>query len=111
MRIAVPLVLFALLAACATPGGRKPDWTAFADCAGAYRANAAIADPSRPASMTAMVSEVADDYEKAARARHGGDPETAARDVSARSAAKTRTFAGRPREAAEQFIEACPQTE
>jgi hypothetical protein len=115
MKITLALLMIAALAACAAPRAHDPRWMAFADCAGAYRVNAAIADPSRPASMTAMVSESADDYEKAARDRYVLEPHTTAeqaqRDVAARVSAKVKAFSGKPRGEVEKFIDTCPQTE
>lgn len=113
MRIVPALLTLGALAACASSHGSEAHWGAFADCAAAYRVNAAIADPTRAASMTAMVSETADDYERAARARYVEANRTTAdqaqRDVAARVAAKMRAFTGKPREEVEKFIDACPQ--
>ena len=94
----------------AAPG---PAWKVYADCAAAYLANARLADPDRPAAMTAQVSDVANDYSAAAvarrRAQLGGSKAAAGRAVAARVAEKARAFAARPREAVEQVIDACPQ--
>ncbi|HEX3366676.1 hypothetical protein [Phenylobacterium sp.] len=89
-----------------------PGWTVYADCAAAYLANARLADPDRPALMTAQVSDVADDYAAAAaklRVRRGGSAAASRRAVEARIAQKTRLFAGQSREAVEHIIDACPQ--
>jgi hypothetical protein len=91
----------------AEPAG-TPGWRVYADCAAAYLANARIADPDRPAAMTAQVSDVAKDYEAAARARYGRGKGAAA-TVRARIARQARAFAARPREANERAIDACPQ--
>lgn len=90
-----------------------PRWQALADCAAAYQANARIADPDRPAAMTAQISDVADDYAKAAaaaRRRAIPSSSTAARRAVAARAGKAATRdAALPREAVEKLIEACPQ--
>lgn len=134
MRIAsLSLLLVGLAAACATPKGGKPDWTVYADCSAAYRVNARIADPSRPASMTSMVSETADDYQKAAVERFRQQPhpshdypmteplpgsQTGHVDrssagiifaVTARVVETIGKFTNLPREEVEKFIDACPQ--
>lgn len=101
------LVLILATPALAAPKAAK--WQAFADCAAAYRANAAIKDPERAASMTAMISETADDYRKAAVKAHRG--RDAQRAVAERIALKTATFAQQSRAEVERFIDACPQTE
>jgi hypothetical protein len=88
-----------------------PDWTLYADCAGAYLANARLADPDRPAAMTAQISDVAKDYVAAAltryRARHAAAG--ARRAVQARVDAKAAGFAAQPRDVVERVIDACPQ--
>jgi hypothetical protein len=85
-----------------------PGWRVYADCAAAYLANARIADPDRPAAMTAQISDVAKDYEAAARARYR--PATGAgRAVRTRIERQARAFYGQPREAVEKIIDACPQ--
>lgn len=100
-----------LSAAAATPAR----WTTLADCAAAYQANARLADPDRPASMTAQISDVASDYAKAAahayRQQAGGTASQSKHAVDARIASKTSTFGARPREEVERFIDACPQTD
>ena len=90
-----------------------PGWTAYADCAAAYLANARVADANRPAAMIAQVSDVANDYEAAARARYRrqlkASPAAAAGAVHARIVGQTRIFELQPREAVERIIDACPQ--
>jgi hypothetical protein len=88
--------------ACASPA---TGWKAYAACAAAYQVNAALADPGRAASMTAMVSEVADEYLTAAKARHAD-----AHEVEAYAGERAASFRRQPRERVEAFIEACPQT-
>jgi hypothetical protein len=106
MRFPIALALTALPTACAT-APRAPDWTVFADCAAAYRINAGIADPARPASMTQMVSETADEYEAAAlRTAKGGRPA-----VTARVRETVGRLAPLAREEVEKLIDACPQPE
>ena len=102
-----------IAASLAWPGlslsaAKVPGWTVYADCAAAYLANARVADPDRPAAMIAQVSDVANEYEAAARARYR--PARAARAaVRARIERQTKVFAARPREAVEHLIDACPQ--
>ncbi|MGZ6016936.1 MAG: hypothetical protein ACXWKM_14450 [Phenylobacterium sp.] len=107
------LVTLAVLAAGGPAAARAPDWRVYADCAAAYLANARIADPGRPAAMTSQVSDVADDYAKAARERYHRQREVsrkaAARQVGARIEAEARRLAGQPRETVEKLIDACPQ--
>jgi len=113
------LILAALAALSLGPGAQgaaqRPAWTAYADCAGAYVANAKVADPDRPASMAGQMSETAQDYAKAARARYRGQAKTgaaaAAKAVADRIEATARRLAAQPREAAEKVIDACPQTD
>jgi hypothetical protein len=83
-------------------------WTIYADCAAAYLANARVADPDRSAAMIAQVSDVAKDYETAARARYR-PAKGASAAVRARIERQAQLFSGRPREAVEQVIDACPQ--
>jgi hypothetical protein len=91
----------------------RADWTKLAQCAAAYQANAHIADPERPASMTAMISEVGDDYRKAAierrRQQKGGSAASSAKAVRTYVAEKSAEFGQQPRAAVERFIDACPQ--
>ena len=114
MKLAPTGLLTALaLCACATPPRPAADWRGFARCAAAYRVNAALADPARGATMTAMVSEVADEYAAAAvrkykAAQNASDQQTLdAVDSLQRSA--TLEFSGQNREKIERFIESCPQ--
>jgi hypothetical protein len=94
--------------------GPAPGWSVYADCAAAYLANARLADPDRPASMTAQVSDVADDYAAAAaaryRTRHGGSVAAARRAIQARVDRQTAQFGAQTRAAVERVIDACPQT-
>lgn len=114
MRTAIVLGLAAF--AFGGPAGAltpPPRWPVFADCAAAYLANARIADPDRPASMTSQVSDVADDYAKAARNRYRrqfrSSAAAARRAVQARIDRQAQRFAGQSREAVEHVIDACPQ--
>jgi hypothetical protein len=109
------LGLCAAVAMAATAGAslsaepaRTPGWRVYADCAAAYLANARVADPDRPAAMTAQVSDVANDYEAAARTRYGRGRGAEAK-VHARIERQARAFAARPREVNERAIDACPQ--
>src|SRR5690348_12128295 len=112
------LRLAAILALALLPGAAnaapKPAWTAFADCAGAYQANAHVADADRPASMVSQMSETAQDYAKAARAAYRSTTRSGAaaaeKAVAARIAATAERLSKQPREAAEKLIDACPQT-
>jgi hypothetical protein len=112
---AVVLVAVGLLAAAPGLGAAaaNPAWTAYADCAGAYVANARVADPDRPATMTGQMSDVAQDYAKAARARYRHERKAGASAaqsaVSARIESTARRLSAQPREAAEKLIDACPQ--
>jgi hypothetical protein len=90
-------------AAAAAPG-----WSVYADCAAAYLANARVPDPDRPAAMIAQVSDVANDYAAAARARYRPTKRASAA-VQARIHRRTTIYAGQPREAVERVIDACPQ--
>jgi len=103
------LLLAASLAAGGPAAAAAPRWTVLADCAAAYRANARLADPDRPAAMTAQISDVAEDYAAAARKAHAG--KDAKRDVAARIEAQAHRDAALPREAVERIIDACPQVE
>jgi hypothetical protein len=112
--------LFAALLALGLPpasaeAAAPARWTALADCAAAYQANARLADPHRPASMTAQIADVASDYAKAAahayRQQAGRTAPHATHVVDARIATKASSFGGRPREEVERFIDACPQIE
>jgi len=102
-------------AALAAGPAPAPGWRVYADCAAAYLANARLADPDRPASMTAQVSEVADDYAAAAAARyrkaHAVPAEAAQRAVRARIDRLAAAYRGQAREAVERVIDACPQTD
>jgi hypothetical protein len=94
-------------------GATKVDWRALADCSAAYQVNSKLADPDRPASMTAQISDVATDYAKAAERRlrgQGGASATRVRQtVADRIETKSRLLSAQPREAVERFIDACPQ--
>ena len=110
------LLLAALIAAAGPAAGALAvGWDAYADCAAAYRVNAQIADPDRPAAMTAQISEVAGDYAAAAKARYarrfGTGKSAAGRAVAARIGRQAQRLAGQPREAVEKIIDACPQVD
>ncbi|HZZ32326.1 MAG TPA: hypothetical protein VFE10_10065 [Phenylobacterium sp.] len=112
-RAAIAILALAAAAPGPAPAGSAARWTAYADCAAAYLANARLADPDRPASMTAQVSDVADDYSAAAakrlRGRRGGSAAASRHAVDARVAEQAKLFGGQPREAVEKVIDACPQ--
>jgi hypothetical protein len=103
--------------AAAVLAGAAPaqDWRTLAACAAAYRVNAKVSAPDRPVSMTGQVSEVAEDYEKAAAAAYRQATqvrEATARGAVAAYAAKRGTaFGKQPRRTVERFIDACPQLE
>jgi hypothetical protein len=107
-RIAITLAAALAWSGAGLTAPKAPAWTVYADCAAAYQANARIADPDRPASMTAQVSDVANDYAAAARTRYRPARE-ARRAVQARIERQTKLFAGQPRETVEHIIDACPQ--
>jgi len=90
-------------------------WTSLAACAAAYRVNAKVVAPDRPAGMAAQVSEVADDYEKAAAQAYqratGVRPAEARGKAAAYAARRAADFARQPRRRVEAFIDACPQAE
>lgn len=90
-----------------------PDWRTLADCAAYYQVNARIADPDRPATMSAMVDETAQEYVAAAMARHRrathGSADAARTAVEARVKATAIGVAPKPRTQVEKLIEACPQ--
>lgn len=114
-RSAILAAVAALAAAAPAAAAPSPGWTVYADCAAAYRVNARLADPDRPAAMTAQVSEVAADYAAAAEARYAkrfrAARPAAARAVAARIERRAAGLAGQPREAVERIIDACPQLE
>jgi hypothetical protein len=89
------------------------EWRAFAACAAAYEVNAQVADPDRPASMRAMVSEVANDYRRAAEDAYRGAAKASAAQareaVAAEVARRTAVFRPKPRTDVEKVIDACPQ--
>jgi hypothetical protein len=91
----------------------QPKWTALADCAAAYEANAKLADPDRPASMTAMISDVANDYAQAATKAYNqqaGKSGSGSVDlIKVHIAKQTTIFSKQPREKVEKVIDACPQ--
>lgn len=114
MKLAPTCLLIAVsLCACATPPRPAADWRGFARCAAAYRVNAALADPARGASMTAMVSEVADEYATAAvrkyKAAQNASDQQALDAVDSLQRSAALEFGGLPREKVEGFIESCPQ--
>ena len=102
---------FACGAQAAAPA--KPGWKAFADCAAAYRANSRIADPGRTATMTADISEQADDYGAAAVKRHRGGKQGPDRQGAVAVAdylrKQTVIMSGKRRADIERIIDACPQ--
>jgi hypothetical protein len=107
------LALAATTAAWAAEPHKPADWKALAQCAGAYQANAVIRDPSRPSSMKAAIVDQADVYVAAATARnrqmtHASASE-AKRAVNVAAEATARRYSGSPRDALDQFIDACPQ--
>jgi hypothetical protein len=106
--IAVVAVLAVSGPGLARGSGKAPGWTVYADCAAAYLANARIADPDRPAAMTAQVSDVSRDYEAAAVARYR-PAKGSGTAVRARIERQAKALAARPREAVEKVIDACPQ--
>ena len=108
------LILAALIAAAGSAAGAPaPGWTVYADCAAAYQVNARLTDPDRPAAMTDQISEVAGDYAAAARARYPHSAKAAkaaaGHAVAARIERQAARLAGKPREAVEKIIDACPQ--
>ena len=116
MRIGHLSLALAMLAfGASAQAAPKPVWTAFADCAGAYVANSRVADADRPASMVGQMSDVAEDYAKAARERYShqfkAGAAAARKAVAARIDATARRLSAQPREAAEKVIDACPQTD
>jgi hypothetical protein len=100
-----------MLLALATPAwpASKPSWKDFADCAAAYRVNAAIKDPSRTATMSGDMALTGFDYRHSAvalRKRQTGDADAA---VDARINAQASRFKAMSRERLDKFIDACPQ--
>lgn len=91
----------------------KAHWTALADCAAYYQVNARLADPDRPASMTLMIDETAQEYRAAAEARYRQEKPAAAAGTQAAVAARVDTRAAAvaksPRTTVEKLIDACPQ--
>ena len=113
-RLWIGLACLAAWAAGPASGQERPHgWAVYADCAAAYRANAALPDPDRPAAMAAQISDVAMDYAKAAaerwRIQTGGSAKAARQAVALRVERQAKVFAARPREAVERLIDACPQ--
>ena len=113
MKRLLPLVAVALLPGCASTSSAQPTWQGYMDCAAAYRANAQIADPNRPATMVRDMAEVGDNYAKAAMSAYiretGAAADAAQAMVEGEVAKRTVTFATRPRAQIEHFIEGCPQ--
>jgi hypothetical protein len=110
------LMIAALIGFAGVPGptfAATASWTAFADCAAAYKANAVIKDPDRPASMSAMISEQSNDYRTAAAAVYRATTKATnaqSQDaVSARVAQRMPTLTKLSRDKLEQIIDACPQ--
>jgi hypothetical protein len=112
MRLILALLALAALPACSTTPA-QPAWQGYIDCAAAYRANAQIADPNRPATMVRDMADVAADYARAAEAGYakasGLSAEAARSTVEIQVADRTATFASRERAQIEHFIEGCPQ--
>jgi hypothetical protein len=115
VRVVVLAILVSAAPAWVAAGPVPVKWQAFADCAAAYQANARIVDPSRPASMTAMISDTAKDYEAAALDRYRQyskiPADAAVKAVRDYIAKRTQGFGRQPRAAVEKFIDACPQTD
>ena len=109
MRIIALFVALVPALAIAAP----PPWQPLADCAAAYRANAGIEDPDRPSSMTAMISDEAGDYLKAAQKayRGKGGHAGAKAAVEAQVASRAPGFGKMSRSDLDKFIDACPQLE
>lgn len=110
-----PAVVIAVLAApAAALAAPQPGWTVMADCAAAYKANAAIKDPTRPSSMKHMISSQANDYVKAAVKAYKDQAKVsdgqARQSVTAYVAKTTANLSHKPRSENERMIEACPQT-
>lgn len=105
------MILAALLAAATSAA--RPDWQVLARCAAAYEVNAQVADPDRPSSMKAMVSDVANDYRRAAETRYRRTAKastvSAQRAVSDEVKRVANTFWPKPRTEVEAVIDACPQ--
>lgn len=101
------------LALAAQAAAATPSWKVFAACAAAYEVNAQVADPDRPASMRAMVSEVAADYRTAAEGRLRQAEKLAAdaarEAVAAEVADRVAEYRPKPRAEVERTIDACPQ--
>ena len=113
MRKMLGFLALGVVAAGLAAAAPSRDWRTLAACAAAYRVNAKVADPGRPASMSGQVSQVADDYEKAAaaayRQAYGVREATARGAVAAYAARRGSTLGKQPRRRVERFIEACPQ--
>ena len=110
---ALAIVGLGLLLAGHAAAAPQPSWRTLADCAGAYEANARVADPDRPVAMVGQMRDVAEDYARAARAafqqRGGAGAAAARRAVKAQADATAARLAKAPRDAAEKLIDACPQ--
>jgi hypothetical protein len=108
---ALVLAVLPAVALAATP---PPRWTVMADCAAAYKANAAIKDPTRPSSMRHMIASQANDYVKAAvkayRDQAKASDGQARRSVADYVAKASAALSHKPRSENEHMIEACPQT-
>jgi hypothetical protein len=106
--------LATLMSAQAKPAN-PAGWKAFADCAAAYRVNALVPDPERSASMKSMISDTANDYQKAAETRYRKSAKASAaathQTIESYIAKRTKAFAPKPRADTEKFIDACPQTD
>jgi hypothetical protein len=107
------MILLASLAATAIAA--HGDWKVLARCAAAYEVNAQVSDPERPATMKAMVSDVAADYRRAAEARYRkamkASSAMAHKAVGQEVAQRVAAFRRKPRTDVEAVIDACPQPE
>lgn len=113
LKLAIAAILAAApvtVLAASPPSG----WMVMADCAAAYKANAAIKDPTRPSHMKNMIASQANDYVKAAvnayRAQAKGSEGQARQSVTAYVAKATANLSHKPRSENEHMIEACPQS-
>lgn len=88
----------------APPAKSPPKWEAYADCAAAYRVNAALKDPGRPPTMSADMADIGRDYAKAAVA---AAPKSTSVEIAINKRAPR--FSAMSREQLDAFIERCPQ--
>jgi len=117
MRHTLWILAAALALTAGGPAAAKPvGWAKLADCAALYRVNARLGLADRPATMTAQMSEVGNDYARAAVLRYAqqrkASPVAAQHAVDARIKAGLERLAGRPpRAAVEKQIDKCPQVD